>query len=152
MSDTKPVNGQNGMLYRWTVEEADPAWKPIGCFTSNEYSADTAINEQSSTKCNPNESRKTEGTKNFSLSGDAEVYDSVDGDPKESYRDLHAIMLAGGVQDYQYNTNTDDVDSLKVFVKGFLTSLVLSQENEQFSTFTLSIDVDGTPLTVDPFV
>ncbi len=151
MSETKPILGQNGMLFIWDADATTPDWKPIGCFTSNSYNADGTVNEQPSTKCNPYEVRKTEGGTNYTLSGDAEVFDTDGSSSKDSYKELHAIKLTGGIQDWKYDTNTEDSDSLKIFAKGFLTTLELTQENEQNSTFSLTIDIDGKPALTDPF-
>ena len=146
------IKGVNGVVFIY--DSIGLAWKPVACLTSASFDSTVSIIE-SNTKCAPGVVEKDYGTKSYSISLDGQYIDttSVGGDTaKVSHDALWDLQNASKKVDWKLDTDITNVASVKYFGKGILTELPLTMGSaDELSTFSATIDVDGTVVKVDPF-
>ena len=150
-NETNPIPGKYGMLFRLEDSGTTPlVWRPLACFTSHEFNPSRTINEEPVTKCAPDAVSKSSGALNVQITGEATVFDTDGSSAKDSWEELYEIMKTGEKEWFLYDTNTDNPSSYKQYFEAFITELPLTQEVENNSTFSLTLDVNGVPETTEP--
>ena len=149
-SKTNPINGSNGILYLWN--ETDSDYQPVACLTSTEYGKTRESNEQEPTKCNPNEIRKRPGAISYTFSADGEVFeDAQDADPNKKFSALEMLeKIEDETLDFKYDFNTANENSYKRYFKGFVAEISISQEVNENTPFSITIEIMEKPTETDP--
>lgn len=143
------IKGESGIVYIWDTT----VWKPLACLTSTGLSSQLSIIE-SSTKCDPGVVTKTPSQLNNSISAEGEFIDttSIGGEvAKVSHDKLFLIQQAKTRVEFKYDSNVAESTSAKYFGFGYFTDLTLDQgSGDDISTFSVTLDVDGSITLTDP--
>lgn len=143
------IRGEKGILYIWDTS----TYKPIACLTSNGLSSQLSMIE-SRTKCFPGVVKKTAGVINNSISAEGEYIDTTTagGDTaKVSHDKMFTLQQARTLVTWKIDTNVDNVDSVKYYGTGYFTDLSATfGSGDEVTTFSVTIDVDGAVVLVDP--
>ena len=142
------IKGESGLLYIY--DNTNSIYKPVACLTSCSFTPSRSVIE-SNTKCYPGVTKKQAGQFNCQLSADGEYIDttSIGGDTAKASHDyLFDIIQGSAIVDWKYDTG---VTGAVYYGKGVLTELPLDQgAGDELSTFSLTIDVDGSVSKTDP--
>lgn len=143
------IRGEKGILYIWETS----VYKPVACLTSNGLSSQLSMIE-STTKCFPGVVKKTPGQLNNSIDAEGEYIDTTTagGDTaKVSHDKMFLLQQNKTLVTWKIDTNIDDVDSVKYYGTGYFTDLSATfGSGDEVATFSVTIDVDGAVLLIDP--
>lgn len=147
---TNPINGSNGILFVWN--ETASEYQPVACLTSTTFGLSTESNEQAPTKCNPNEIRKIKGATSYTLSAEAEIFEDANNaspQAKASFKELYDLHEDENLI-FKYDFNTENQNSFVKYFNGFISELESTQDVNENSTFSLSVEVKNKPTSQDP--
>lgn len=143
------IRGEKGILYIWDTD----AYKPVACLTSNGLNSQLAVIE-SRTKCFPGVVKKTAGTFSYSIDAEGEYIDTttVGGDDTKASHDyLFGLQKDKTLVTWKIDTDVDTAGSVKYYGDGLITDLSATfGSGDDVTTFSLTIDGDGSVLTTDP--
>ena len=148
MAQTR-IDGKFGILYVWDPDLATPAYVPVGCATSNGFNSSATVNEQDVNKCEPTEINKNYGGVNQSIDFEGHVVTDAD---KESFFQLLEDQENQLKKDFKYDFDTNNADTYVRYFKGVIADISTTQEVNQDSTWSMTIEVDGSSSTVDPMI
>lgn len=154
MADVNKMPGDWFMLSIWDKTAETPAWRPVACATSNEFTSELEMNEVEAiyTKCGmiPPQSNVDALTWSATASGLAVDEDAADNGIKASFDTLLAAQKAERADnlpdDWKISWKQDGTGDQ--FGKGHITSLSRTGEAgpENFQNFNLT--VTGLPDTL----
>ena len=151
MAEQNPIPGKFGLLYRLEDSTVTPlSYRPLACLTSTEFSPSRDVTTEDATKCDPDNPVKTLGPMDLEITADGKVFDTDDTSAKDSWKELYDIMKAGTLENFKYDTNTEDTASKVFYFKAYITSLPLTQEANTSSTFSITLNVVGGTEEVEP--
>jgi hypothetical protein len=143
------MKGENSIVYFWETS----AYKPVACLTSNNLQSTVSMIE-SNTKCYPGVTKKTPGTFVATISLEGEYIDTTTagGDTaKKSHDALFILQQAKTLIAWKIDTDVTDADSVKYFGNAYLSDLQADfGSGDELSTFSATLDVDGSVLYADP--
>lgn len=147
MADVNRQPGDQFMLYIWDKTADTPAWRPVACATSNEFTTELGVDEVEAiyTKCGmiPAQRNINSLTWGATASGFAVDEEAPDNDIKASHDTLLAAQKAEQASklpdDWKISFKPDGTGDQ--FGKGIISSLVRTGESgpDQFQNFTLTI-------------
>jgi len=126
------------------------AYRPVACLTSNALNQTRNIIE-SQTKCDPGETIKTAGTKNYTVTGEGEYIDttSAGGFTTRASHDYLKTIFEG--QDtVTWRLATGLTDNPNYYGTGIISDLSLTAPANDTTTFSVTIEGSGAIVTVDP--
>lgn len=144
------INGDKGILYIW----GGSAYKPVACLTSNSLKSTLGVIE-SKTKCDPGVTKKTAGSFNYTIDAEGEYLDttSVGGDDaKTSHDALLLLQIAKTLVTWKIDTEVGNADSIKYYGTAYITDLGATWPVDAVTTFSATLDGNGTITKVDPNV
>lgn len=147
MAEINRILGNQFMLSIWDKTAEVPAWRPVACATSNEFTTELTVNEVEAiyTKCGiiPPQSNVDALTWGTTASGFAVDEEAADNGTKASHDTLLAAQkaerLSNTPDDWKISWKSDGTGDQ--FGKGNITSLVRTGESgpDQFQNFTLTV-------------
>lgn len=154
MANVNKLPGDQFLLYIWDKTADTPAWRPVACATSNEFTTELTTNDVEAiyTKCGliPPQSNIDALTWGTTASGFAVDEGASDNGTKASYDTLLTAQKAEKTSnlpdDWKISFQTDGTGDQ--FGKGHITSLARTGDAgpDQFQNFTLT--VTGVPDTL----
>lgn len=143
----------NGDVLILAFYDADnTTYRPAACLTSNSVNETTNVRE-SITKCNPGETIKSKGTRNYNISLEGEYIDttSVGGQTTLASHD-YIKTLAEGEDNIIWRMATGLADTPFYYGEGIITDLSLTAPANENATFSATLDGSGAIVTVDPTI
>ena len=147
MADVNRLPGDQFMLSIWDKTATVPAWRPVACATSNEFTTELTTNDVEAiyTKCGliPPQSNIDAMTWGATANGFAVDEEAADNGTKASYDTLLAAQKAEKTSnlpdDWKISFKTDGTGDQ--FGKGHITSLARTGDAgpDQFQNFTLTV-------------
>ena len=151
MAEQNAIPGKFGLLYRLEDSTVTPLnYKPIACLTSTEFNPSRDVNTEDPTKCDPDNPVETLGPISEELTADGQVFDTDDSSAKDSWKELYDLFKAGTLENFKYDTNTNDSNSRVLYFKAYVTNVPLTQEVTSASTFSLTLRVVGGTNDIEP--
>lgn len=142
------IKGEVGIIY---IHDGT-IYRPVACLTSNSLSTAVSVIE-SNTKCFPGVTRKQAGVFAYTIDAEGEYIDttSVGGETTKASHDfLLAKQMAGTVANWKLDTG---VSGAIYYGSAILSDLSLDQgAGDELSTFSVTLDGDGSIVLVDPIV
>jgi hypothetical protein len=149
MAQTR-IDGKFGILYKWDAAATpSPAYVVVGCATTNGFNSSATVNEQDVNKCDPETINKNYGGVNQSLDFEGHIVTDAD---KQSYFDLLADQEAQTKVVFKYDFDAETPDTYVRYFTGIISDISSTQEVNQDSTWSMTLDVDGKSTTTDPMV
>jgi hypothetical protein len=139
------IKGESIILY---VHDGT-LYRPVACLTSNSLETTRGIIESQS-KCAPGIIEKQAGVFSYSISAEAfSTNTTASGDATKASHDyLLDVQMASAAVDWKLSTG---IDGLNYFGNAIIETL--GNENptgDEFSTFSLTLNGNGTIVKVDP--
>lgn len=154
MADKK-IQGQFGILYKWDADEGTTgAYVPLICMTTNTFNRSMDITTDDPTKCNPDNTEKSAGINDYSVTGSAQIVDMEGATDRQSFFELKKVFDAREKANYKYDYNADgaNADTYVEYFEAFITDLPATQEVNVKSTFDITLEITGGVSDVDPLV
>lgn len=143
----------NGDIIILSVYDATAtAYKPIACLTSNGLNETRNVIE-SQTKCNPGETTKTKGSRNYNVSAEGEYIDttSVGGETAKASHDF-LKSLSDGDDLINWRMSTGLADTPFYYGVSIITDLSLTAPANDTTTFSCTLEGSGAIVTIDPLL
>ena len=147
MADVNRLPGDQFMLSIWDKTATVPAWRPVACATSNEFTTELSVDEVEAvyTKCGMIAALQTMGALTWSTTASGFAVDetAADNGTKASYDTLLAAQKAEKTtqlaDDWKISFRTDGVGDQ--FGKGIISSLARTGDAgpTEFQNFTLTV-------------
>lgn len=140
------LQGESEILSIWNGSDA---YEPIGCLTSNGLNETREVNE-SSTKCDPKQIKRTPSTYSYEVSFEGEFAETETG--KQSWVELKEKVRSATSSSVTWRivTTYADATTLTEYGTGVLTSLEKTAPNAENITFSGTISGSGLVTQTDP--
>lgn len=147
MAQTR-IDGKFGILYKYVADTTND-YVAVTCATTNGFSSAANVNEQDVNKCDPETIKKNYGGINQSVDFEGHIVTDAD---RQSFFELLADQESQTKVVFKFDFDSENADTHVRYFTGIISDISSTQDVNQDSTWSMTVDVDGLSSTTDPMV